>query len=298
MDNSAVTPIKPYRWRPPKRDFLNPTCMDSTKSWSNLYRLNRGNLRNFGDELNSVIFENEFNLTNLKRFNVENANVSGIGSVLHHFNNRERQIVVWGSGLRDETTTVIGKNLEILALRGKKTAHSLSAGINIALGDPALLLNEGTPKPQDYVVFAPHFSFFQNTSRKFLEELQRHGIKILYPNSDPKLAIELLRNSRLVCSSALHPLILADALGIPSARLIEKIASEPEFKFLDYLSVFGKEDKWLEISLVDLVNQKEINNLINRNEERIASVANLLVDIRKSLRQSKRGVLEKITQTY
>ncbi len=73
-----------------------------------------------GDELNSLIFENQYELSNLKRHDAESANVSGIGSVLHHFNTREKKIVIWGSGLRDEKTAVNIKNLEIVALRGKK----------------------------------------------------------------------------------------------------------------------------------------------------------------------------------
>ncbi len=61
--------------------------------------------------------------------------------------------------------------------------------------------------------------------------------------------------------------------------------------------MFGKNDKWLNISLTNLKNPGEIKKLIKANEERSMRVTQLLVDIRNSLNQSKVEVLKKIELT-
>jgi pyruvyltransferase len=176
------------------------------------------------------------------------------GSVIHQ---AKRGWRVWGSGCIS-ATSAIPDGLELLALRGPRTARRLlqHGYPEVSVwGDPALLLPlifKPIAAPRFEWGIVPHYTevwrsrmlgltdrvrYLLGRARKFPPDIQ------LIP---PTLALDefLVRilSCRKIASTSLHGLIAADAYGIPNVWLTRRRSKiiGGRFKFDDYQESVGR----------------------------------------------------------
>lgn len=196
--------------------------------------------RNFGDHLSRVISRCvalEHQLT----FDDEVARerrLLAVGSILHLAQDDD---VIWGSGVNGKIahSQIIAKTLDIRAVRGPKTAAVLRAlghKVPEVYGDPALLVpryfgQRFVVKPCRDYVFIPNLN-----DLGFDIECERFASPLMGWNR----CLEEIVSARLVISSSLHGIVLAEAFGVP-ARQVRLSDTEPQFKYDDYALGTGRQ---------------------------------------------------------
>lgn len=217
---------------------------------------------NFGDALNRLLFAKLGGL-DLVPAPEDEAHVAGIGSVLDRFLAdgahpyvKRRPIFIFSSGFGFD----VGANpyvheplypeqlrriVRCYAVRGHKTAdrlRGLFSGIDVGVvGDGGLLTRElsgPSPVKKYSVGIVPHYAdhavdVFVTLSRKL------SGSVVLDPREGVSSFLRHLQECETVISTAMHPLIACDALGIPNQwiRISEQTTSR--YKFEDYYSIYG-----------------------------------------------------------
>ena len=203
---------------------------------------------NWGDKVNPYLVEKITGkkvISSNSIFNYKNKpEILGVGSII---TGDLSNYVIWGSGVISEKTTLINKPKEVLALRGLNTLKKIKevGGDCNFFGDPVLLFPEIFPKSNVEKKYkygiVPHFKNKNSIGIKKIIELNNPEIKIIDIQSE---GIEQFVTDILSCenilSSSLHGLILAEAYGIPTCRVVfsEKILGG-DFKFYDYYSGVG-----------------------------------------------------------
>jgi pyruvyltransferase len=197
-------------------------------------------LDNFGDrlsyELVSRIVGRKINFTNHKGYKKK---LLAIGSVLNAANNGD---VVWGSGflLHGRMNKEIN-NLDIRSVRGPRTRESLKKNFNLdapeIYGDPALLFPYFFPEfkrnkyPKYDYVLIPHMS---QTDAVF----DKNDERVVRPTEDWQIVASKIINAKMVISTSLHGLIIAESFGIPARLLNENKYFQRRkahiFKYEDY----------------------------------------------------------------
>jgi pyruvyltransferase len=220
---------------------------------------------NWGDTVNPYIFEKITGrkvISSNSMFNyLKKPEILGIGSIIV---GDLSNYVIWGSGIISEKTTLLTKPKEVLALRGLNTLKKIRevGGDCDVFGDPVLLFPEifsaeNSVKKYKYGII-PHFKDKSSIGIQKIHDLQNPEIKII----DIQSGIEDFVNDVLSCenilSSSLHGLILAEAYGIPTCRLVfsNKLLGG-DFKFYDYYSGVGittMETVFLHDDISDLKN--------------------------------------------
>lgn len=159
------------------------------------------------------------------------------GSVLQFI---RRGDICWGAGLRDgEKPDVRFYQVEVAACRGRLTAellHPFLRGNRPALGDPGILtarlFPEWNSEKKHPVGFVPHFSDFESFSARRLPG------PVIDPRQPAHVVVPQITECRMIVSSSLHGLIVAEAFNIPAIPLETGCAHpEPSFKYEDYYSV-------------------------------------------------------------
>ena len=158
---------------------------------------------------------------------------------------------IWGAGRMFAAEPMEMMSAKVLALRGEWTFRSLCCNNPeaVVLGEPGLLcgLFAGTRHVRFKLGLVPHWSEQNNP---LVRELAARCSEIrVIDICDPfDEVIRAVSECEYILSSALHGLVLADSLGIPNEWL--KLTANPdpsigilEFKFRDYYSLFGLEDK-------------------------------------------------------
>jgi pyruvyltransferase len=195
--------------------------------------------RNFGDHLSRIVSAGVL----ASRNRVEEEEVSRsrrlftVGSVLHFTAESD---VVWGSGVNGKIAPErhLSHNLDIRAVRGPLTANFLrQRGLEVPsiYGDPARLLPTIFPnrfrrtEERDFV-FVPNLHDFP----------QVHTLdNVISPLWGWNRVVTEILRARLVLSSSLHGLVIADAFGIP-ARYVRLSSTESPFKYEDYALGVGR----------------------------------------------------------
>ncbi len=198
--------------------------------------------QNFGDYLAFPIYEYM-----LKKFNIsKDRRVKGtkhlytIGSLILL---GYQDATIWGSGiLQTEPEGFIWKRskyrkLDVRCVRGPLTKKRLEENgydvSNCKFGDPGVLMPLiYTPRQFDE---KKDYSVILHMSKK--DDSIRNQIDIL--TSDWKDTIDQICNSKLVISSSLHGIIIAEAYGIP-AILLDKLEGNDRFKYNDYYFSTGR----------------------------------------------------------
>ncbi|WP_066630276.1 polysaccharide pyruvyl transferase family protein [Labilibacter marinus] len=156
------------------------------------------------------------------------------------------------------------------ALRGKISKKRLEDILNsslegIALGDPGLLVKdifnvENIQKKYKLGIVA-HFTHKNNPAIKRIKKNINDSVVIDVLGNPYKLVKQIAQCEVLV-SSAMHPLIIADGLGVPnkwlkfstneSNRNSAKHKDVSNYKFDDYYSVFNLKPEFIDLSERDL----------------------------------------------
>ncbi|MBE0428411.1 MAG: glycosyltransferase [Thermoleophilia bacterium] len=222
---------------------------------------------NLGDSLNRDIVGYmgvEYQVTGFG-----SSNLVAIGSILHNIiDDKKREkysyheyIDIWGSGFikdnEEARPEYFIKKVNIHALRGRLSKQRCEKILgqdlgNVALGDPGLLASqaipvEGAEKKYD-VGIIPHYvdkdSGFLNNIR-----LKNKSFRIIEVLDDVRKVCREICECKVILSSAMHGLVVADSYGIPNKwiRLSDNVIGG-DFKYLDYYSAFGIEN----VEAVDL----------------------------------------------
>lgn len=200
---------------------------------------------NFGDQLTIPLLERIFGLR-AKPVGIRTAEVVGAGSVLEWARETAADFrrLVWGAGFIQEGLHYDGSPLQVTAVRGRLTWERMSGLVDdhTPLGDPGLLVALAYPElqtlPKKYDIgIIPHF-VDQNSPRirPYLSDSRIHVIDVL--QGVPRVLQEIAA-CKLVASSSLHGLIVADALGIPNYWTpLGTGVIGGSYKFRDYYSAF------------------------------------------------------------
>jgi len=227
-------------------------------------------LVNFGDEMSKEIIEKLFNKKVIYASG-DDAQILGVGSIIEYYNGsrspmyQRGSIYVWGTGVRLQNTTVENRDeFKILALRGKLSAEKMGVTQPIPLGDPGLLANLVYPKSKktSKIGVVPHMSHMDSNVVKELKNDDR--FIIIDPMRDPESVIKDITSCKLVLSSSLHGLVVADSFDIPNAHLKVANLEEGTFKFEDYYSGIGKVYSSYDIEV--LSDEQKLQDLITSYE--------------------------------
>jgi pyruvyltransferase len=202
--------------------------------WVRVYAW-RGGVENFGDELGPEVLR-RLGYTVERVEHMHEANLLTSGSLLENAaENAAPGTVVWGSGLLYGERTDVG-HLDVRAVRGALTARS--AGIDVPLGDPGILVPRLWSKP---------------SVRRGLGVVRHYADDREYPWADAVMdaarpvseVIEFIGSCERVASSSLHGHIVATAWGIPAVRLHHEAVAGGDFKWADWLSGSADPDSLL-----------------------------------------------------
>jgi|JI9StandDraft_1071089.scaffolds.fasta_scaffold65086_2 pyruvyltransferase len=193
--------------------------------------------KNFGDELSPVIIERILGRKiRHKSHKSSEKNLMALGSVLHFAKNGD---VIWGSGFREDPSLENRfQNLDVRAVRGPRTREFLlNMGIDCPeiYGDPAILMGQLFPEYKQEKIIYDYI---------IIPNIGEIGCFMLYKNvvlpTEPwNQVVQKITQSRLVISSSLHGLIVAESFRIP-ARLLKMTWGESLLKYQDYYESSGR----------------------------------------------------------
>lgn len=217
---------------------------------------------NFGDELNTMIanrlmelFDVKMNFVDLsikkwRKRTVEGKKFSFIGSIMHHLPDG---VDVIGTGVNPLLSSNVNHDnikFTILGLRGELSKNFMKERgfdvSNVVLGDPALLIPRlfpewSTAPPGTGVGFIPHFNDIKECNKK-MKTYRDLDIEVCYPNQRASDVIEFILSKKVIISSSLHGIIVAEMLNRDTRWVIMdgSSQSEGEFKYHDYFSATGR----------------------------------------------------------
>lgn len=243
---------------------------------------------NFGDELSLVILN--FLITKYKVNNInlslnENKknNIIFIGSLIGWGNNNYDNLSILGSGIRTENDLIRKDiNMKIYSIRGplsKKYLENHGYSVNEIYGDPALLLPKFyTPKKilkcKNKIGIVGHISNFnkyKNIPSKYVT---------INPTWKWDKVINYISSCKLILSSSLHGLIMADAYNVPNIWLNQYKLNEGDFKFKDYFLSQNRKYEYIKnISAINKIESYKKGNIIDLNKIEIA-FKNVCLDLK------------------
>jgi hypothetical protein len=182
---------------------------------------------NFGDELGAVILAKLG--YKVRRVALAKADVVLIGTILDIAEKVNPGVIVLGAG--SGYTHEAEHHFTTLALRGKLTANTL--GTDATLGDLGLLASRLWPKqPTKYDI---------GVVRHYVDHDDYDFADIVIDATEPpETVIAKISQCRVVLSSSLHGLIVADSYGIPNMRIARDDVITGNWKWLDYKTAFTR----------------------------------------------------------
>lgn len=192
----------------------------------------RGQARNFGDELNALLWPallpDFFDDDPTTRF-------LGIGSVLDSRHDAIPAKLVAGAGYGGyEAATRLDQTWTVHWVRGPRTARLLGLDASAGLGDPASLLpsiGAAGSRDADLIGFMPHFESMARGH--WHQAAAAAGLTLIDPRADPWQVLATIGRCRLLISEALHGVITADALRVPWIA-VRPLARAHRPKWLDW----------------------------------------------------------------
>lgn len=163
---------------------------------------------------------------------------------------KDRNAVIWGAGFIRDGEPILGRPMEIRAVRGWLShARLRMAGIPApdSVGDIALLLPR-LYRPKRHLErrslgVIPHCREWHEA---FFREVRNwRDVRLIDICGEIGNVIEQIIACDRIISSSLHGIICADAYGIPAIWL--KVSNKPRgdgFKFRDYFSSVGRPDRY------------------------------------------------------
>jgi succinoglycan biosynthesis protein ExoV len=197
----------------------------------------RGEIPNFGDELNPWLWER---LLPGVLDDDGSELFLAIGSILWDDLPRGVTKVIFGSGYAGYTRRPqIDDSWSIYFLRGARSADMIGADRSLALGDPATLVRvvaRDLPSPQPgRIGFMPHW---ESAADGNWEPVARAaGLSFIDPRWSVDRVLAEIRSCELLVSEAMHGAVVADALRVrwvPFAPLVRH-----HFKWYDWADTLG-----------------------------------------------------------
>lgn len=201
--------------------------LDTSKTINAYWWRPRSGPHNFGDELGAIILRKLG--YKVRRVAFAKADVLLTGTMLDpaEIKNPNATVIGTGSGHTHEAV----HNFNVLALRGRLTAKTLN--VDAPLGDLGLL-----------------------ASRIWHKELTRYNVGVVrhyvdkdeYPFADIVIdatepaeeVIKKISSCRVILSSSLHGIIVADSYGIPNMRLARDDVITGDWKWMDHKTALIK----------------------------------------------------------
>lgn len=195
---------------------------------------------NIGDYLSEVIVEymkRRNNIQNDNSFDGRTRHLYAVGSIV---NSGYQDATIWGSGCLESKLFFWRwiRKLDVRCVRGPLTRETLiKNGYKCpeVYGDPAVLMPliyspKSTEKICDYLVIKHHSNsnVIEFSNCKFVSTV----------TNDFKGFIDVITNAKMIISSSLHGIILAESYGIPAIWL--KDSSVDEFKYYDWYYSTGR----------------------------------------------------------
>lgn len=196
------------------------------------------------------------------------AEIITCGSVLQKMPQTYQGIIL-GAGILNPSIEVHLPDARILALRGKMTRDWIGASNDTVLGDPGLLVDRlfKTKNVKQFKVgLIPHYLHKDNHSINSFAQKNENDLVMIDIQKKPKHVLKMIAQCDYIISTALHGLIFADTLGIPSVWLMldEYPSYESKFKYLDYYSALEEDREPNFISdkttLSDLIKHAQLSS--------------------------------------
>lgn len=208
--------------------------------------------QNFGDLLAPLIVSRMLERAGIPGSTQPRTRLLTVGSILHLAAPGD---VVWGTGRNGR----IGSgehtldDLDIRAVRGPCTREwLLDLGVDCpaVFGDPAMLLPmlrldlvALSGQRRHGVTFVSHIDDPSISVPR--------GIRVLSPRDEVETILRAVVGSELVVATSMHPVIVAEAFGVPARSIVNR--SEPEFKFADHYRSTGRPDYRRASSVADAI---------------------------------------------
>lgn len=182
---------------------------------------------NFGDELGAIILRHYG--FKVKRVSFAKADYLLTGTLLDPAERKNPNATVIGSG--SGYTHDAEHNFKVLAVRGKLTADTL--GVDVPLGDLGLLVSRiWTKEPAKYNI---------GVVRHYADKNEYPFADIVIDATEPaEQVIKKISSCRVIMSSSLHGIIVADSYGIPNMRIARDDVITSDWKWLDHKSALVK----------------------------------------------------------
>jgi pyruvyltransferase len=199
--------------------------------------------RNFGDYLSPLIVEAVSGQA-VSYAPLKSADMMAIGTILANEYKAKRfglnrRIHIWGSGCGQPDERFSGRHY-YHAVRGRETLRRIAGQPDVrALGDPGLLaemLVRRPPQKRFKLGFVPHY--VDQGCPEALSFAAIDGVHLINVFDDPLSVLAHIAACDYVVSSSLHGLVIADAYGVPNARVRFSEGLIDELKFVDYYSAF------------------------------------------------------------
>lgn len=219
---------------------------------------------NMGDQLNVHIINKLWNI-NIVKSNIYNGKISAIGSGLGAFTTRghrmwgiEQRIVghfckpiyVWGTGFiqrrKDDVEGTFFREMRFCAVRGnfskERVEKILGLETNIPVGDGGILASCLIQSPSNKlysVGIIPHWREKNHPVFNHLLSLYPNSV-LIDVNKNPLQVVKDISCCKVIISSSLHGLIVADSFHIPNIHVVvtDKMIGDG-FKFDDYYSAYN-----------------------------------------------------------
>jgi pyruvyltransferase len=182
---------------------------------------------NFGDELGAIILRHYG--FKVKRVSFAKADYLLTGTLLDPAESKNPNATVIGSG--SGYTHDAKHQFNVLAVRGKLTADCL--GVDVPLGDLGLLASRiWVKEPARYNI---------GVVRHYVDQDEYPFADIIIDATEPaEEVIKKISSCRVIMSSSLHGIIVADSYGIPNMRIARDDVITGDWKWLDHKSALTK----------------------------------------------------------
>jgi len=199
----------------------------------------RGNVPNFGDELNTYMWPRLLPQDFLDEDDSEL--FLGIGSILWEHHPKEAHKYVFGSGYGGYAAPpdVHNGTWDVIFVRGPRTAARLDLPPSKAICDSAILLRklDLPPAAEDLgIAFMPHYHSFSRGH--WPEACAKAGIRLIDPRNNVEKILSEIRGARMLITEAMHGAIVADALRTPWLA-VRPIHAENAAKWFDWAESLG-----------------------------------------------------------
>ncbi len=233
------------------------------------YDLYQGKPYNLGDTLGMVISKYLLSNKNIEinKLIKQKKHLYTVGSMIigSDFKGNYQTATVWGSGVISELSKRVifcqklsRRKLDVRAVRGPLTRDAL---IRLGhrcpeiYGDPAILMpmiyQPNVKKQFDYSIVLQFWH-----ERKFREEHPNERM-ISMNTDDYKSVIDEIVSSKVIYTSSLHGIILAEAYGVP-AVFFRGLGKDIDFKYYDYYYSTGRKDIHIAESFEEALTMKPL----------------------------------------